>query len=92
MSVKLSYVEKIEKAVGEISEVKAEVQSTDLAIIYVAEKYDLRPSTLHMVITSSKTRDSKWKDVNKLIDTELSRIRNAKQQPMLPPVLKELSL
>jgi len=45
-----------------------------------------------MVITSSKTRDSKWKDVNKLIDTELSRIRNAKQQPMLPPVLKELSL
>ena len=83
MSIKLSYVEKIEKAVGEISEVKVEVQSTDLAIIYVAEKYDLRPSTLHMVLTSSKTRDSKWKDINKLIDTELSRIQNAKQQTIL---------
>ncbi|MFA6701839.1 MAG: hypothetical protein WCR12_03100 [Dysgonamonadaceae bacterium] len=92
MSVKLSYVEKIEKAVGEISEVKVEVQSTDLAIIYVAEKYDLRPSTLHMVLTSSKTRDSKWKDINKLIDNELSRIQNAKQQTILPPAFKELSI
>ena len=90
MAVKLSYVEKIEKAISEISQIKTEIQSTDLAIIYVAEKYELRPSTLHMVITSSKTRDSKWKDVKKLVDKELSRIRKSNEETILPSAIGEL--
>ena len=68
MSVSLEYVEKVEKAVNEIRKLNSEFQSRDLAVLYVADKYGLKACTLDMVITSSKTRDDKWDDVNSIID------------------------
>lgn len=75
MAVNLSYVEKVERAISEVVELKLEMQSADLAILMVAEKYELKPSTLDMVFSSSKEKHEKWQDVTTLIEHERDRLR-----------------
>lgn len=75
MAVNLSYVEKVERAISEVVELKLEMQSADLAILMVAEKYELKPSTLDMVFSSSKEKHEKWQDVKSLIEHERDRLR-----------------
>lgn len=87
MAVNLKYVEKVERAISEVFKLKTEMQSTDLAILMVAEKYELKPSTIDMVFSSSKVKNEKWKDVKSLIDNERERLRRLSKN-CLPVIIR----